>query len=122
MSHRLAPEAEADLDDIWLYTATESGSLEIADRLIDSITERFFLLSRHPHVGRERDADLRAGLRSFPVSRYIILYRVTDENEVLILHVFPAARDVEPLLHHLAPQDVKPTASATRRRKPRKGK
>jgi plasmid stabilization system protein ParE len=47
MPHRLASEAEADLDEIWLYTAKESGSVEIADRLIDSITERFLLLARH---------------------------------------------------------------------------
>lgn len=98
MPHRLAPEAEADLDEIWLYTAKESGSVEIADRLIDSITERFFLLAQHPHVGRARDADLRPGLRSFPISRYIILYSATEEGEVVILHVFPAARDIEPLL------------------------
>jgi hypothetical protein len=29
MSHRLAPQAEADLDDIWFYVATESGRIEI---------------------------------------------------------------------------------------------
>ena len=40
MAHRLAPKAETDLDDIWLYAAKESGSVEIADRLIDSITDR----------------------------------------------------------------------------------
>ena len=98
MPHRLAPEAEGDLDEIWLNTARESGSVEIADRLIDSITERFFLLGRHPHVGRARDADLRAGLRSFPVGRYVILYRVVEDDEIEILHVFPAAREIEPLL------------------------
>jgi toxin ParE1/3/4 len=98
MSHQLAPEAEGDLDGIWLNIANESGSVEIADRLIDSITERFFLLGRHPHVGRARDADLRPGLRSFPVGRYIILYRVAEDDAVEILHVFPAARDIEPLL------------------------
>jgi hypothetical protein len=43
MAHRLAPEAEAELDDIWYYIATESGSIEIADRVIDSITDRFLL-------------------------------------------------------------------------------
>ena len=31
MAHRLAPEAEADLHDIWYYVAQESGSIEIAD-------------------------------------------------------------------------------------------
>lgn len=98
MPHRLAPEAEGDLDEIWFYTAKESGSIEIADRLIDSISERFYVLGQHPHVGRARDADLRAGLRSFPIGRYIILYRLTEDDEVLILHVFPTARDIEPLL------------------------
>jgi toxin ParE1/3/4 len=63
MVHRLSPEAEAELDNIWYYVAKESGSLEIADRLIDSITDSFLLLARHPHIGRQRDADLRPGLR-----------------------------------------------------------
>jgi toxin ParE1/3/4 len=73
MAHRLAPGAEVELDEIWFWTAKESGSVEIADRLIDSITERFSLLARHPHVGRRRDDDLRPGLRSFPVGQYVII-------------------------------------------------
>jgi Arc/MetJ-type ribon-helix-helix transcriptional regulator len=44
--HRVAPRAEAELDGIWYYLAKESGSIEIADRVVDSITARFFLLSR----------------------------------------------------------------------------
>jgi plasmid stabilization system protein ParE len=63
MAHRIAPQAEAELDNIWYYIATESGSVEIADRLIDSITERFYLLACHPHIGRHRDEDLPPGLR-----------------------------------------------------------
>jgi toxin ParE1/3/4 len=97
MAHRLAPGAEVELDEIWFWTAKESGSIEIADRLIDSLTERFFMLGRHPHVGRPRDDDLRPGLRSFPVGRYVIIYRVESED-VVILHIIPAARDIEPLL------------------------
>jgi plasmid stabilization system protein ParE len=42
MAHRLSPQAEAELDDIWYYIAKESDSIDIAGRLIDSITERFF--------------------------------------------------------------------------------
>ena len=38
MAHRLAPQAEADLDDIAYYVFRETGSIEIAERLIDSIT------------------------------------------------------------------------------------
>jgi len=43
MAHRLVPEAESDLDDIWLYIAKRSGSMDIADRLVDSISDRFYL-------------------------------------------------------------------------------
>jgi ParE toxin of type II toxin-antitoxin system, parDE len=44
MAHRLAPHAERDLDDIWLYIAKESGSIEVANRLVDTVTERFLAL------------------------------------------------------------------------------
>ena len=75
MAHRLAPEVESELDDIWYYIARESGSLEIADRVIDSITGRFVLLATYPYLGRSRDEDLRPGLRSFPSGEYVIIYR-----------------------------------------------
>jgi toxin ParE1/3/4 len=65
MAHRLALEAEADLDDIWYFIATESGSSEVADRFIESLSQPFLLLARHPHLGRRRDEDLLPGLRSF---------------------------------------------------------
>ena len=97
MAHRVAPEAEDELDNIWYRVAKESGSIEIADRFIESITERFYLLASHPHIGRHRDEDLRPGLRSFPVGEYVIIYRV-EENDVLILQVFPGSRDIGALL------------------------
>ena len=75
------------------HIARDSGSIEIADRLIDSITDRFFLLGNHPNVGRLRD-DLRPGLRSFPVGQYVIIYRI-DGIDVLILHVVHGRRDIE---------------------------
>jgi hypothetical protein len=40
MAHRLVPGAEVELDEIWLWTAKESGSVDIADRLIDSIEDQ----------------------------------------------------------------------------------
>ena len=95
MAHRLAPQAEADLDDIAYYVFRETGSIEIAERLIDSITDRFALLGKYPHAGRRRD-DLRQGLRGFPVGRYVILYRVEGED-ALILRVVHGRRDLEDL-------------------------
>jgi len=92
MAHRLAPQVEFELDDIWYYVARESGSIKIADRLIDSITNCLYLLASHPYVGRLRE-DLRPGLRSFPVGQYIVIYRI-DETDVLILHVLHSHRDI----------------------------
>jgi toxin ParE1/3/4 len=92
----LSPQANADLDDIWYYTATVSGSIEIADQLIDSITSRFATCARYPHIGRDRSLELRAGLRTFPVDRYVIIYRIDGEG-VLILRVIRGNRDITSL-------------------------
>ena len=96
MSHRVAPEAEADLDDIWCYIARKSGSLEIADRFTELLSDRFYLLANHPYIGRRRDHELRPGLRSFPVRDYIILYRI-EEDVVLILRVLHGSRGIKAL-------------------------
>ena len=95
--HRVAPEAEGELDEIWRFVAVSSNSFVVADRLIDSITQRFLLLSRYPEIGRTREHDLRPGLRSFSVGEYVIFYRVNG-GDVLILHVLRGSRDIDPLL------------------------
>jgi plasmid stabilization system protein ParE len=41
--------------------------------------------------------DLRPNLRSFAVGSYVILYRV-DDDDVTILHIFPAMRDIANLI------------------------
>ncbi|MBI4484467.1 MAG: type II toxin-antitoxin system RelE/ParE family toxin [Acidobacteria bacterium] len=94
MGHRLAPEARTDLDDLWFYIAT-NGSPENADRVVESLTKRFFLLGMHPRAGRRRDK-LRAGLRAFPVSDYLVLYRIEGADAV-IQRVVHGSRDLEAL-------------------------
>jgi len=96
MASRVSQRAEADLDDIWYYVAKESGSVEIANRLIDSVTNRFLLLARHPHLGRSRDDDFGVGSRSFSVGEYVIVYCV-ENDDVLILRVAHGSRDIEAL-------------------------
>jgi toxin ParE1/3/4 len=97
MAVRFGTQVEADLDLIWAYVAKQSGSVDVANRVIDSITDHFFLLSRHPQLGRRRDDDLRPGLRSVSVSGYVIIYRIENED-VLILHVVHGCRDIQTLL------------------------
>ena len=99
MAHRVSPQAEADLDDIWYHVATQSGIVEVANRFIDSLTHRFFLLASHPYIGRARDEDFGVGSRSFPVDDYVIVYRVEGED-VLILRVAQGRRDIEALFGH----------------------
>jgi toxin ParE1/3/4 len=94
--HLRAPQAESDLDEIWYFLATQSNSVDVADRVIDSITARFALLATHPYIGRRRDEDLRPGVRTFTVGDYVIAYRVDGDN-VLILRVLRGSRDIEAL-------------------------
>ena len=93
MAHRLAPQARAELDEIWDYIARESGNPAVADRVIDSITNRFHLLGQFPYLGRARH-DLRPGLRSHPAGEYVIIYTV-DGAEAVVLHVLHGRRDIE---------------------------
>jgi toxin ParE1/3/4 len=93
VGHRIAPRAEDDLDAIWLFVAKESGSLDTATRLIDSLTDRFLLLAGFPSVGRRRDAEFGIGIRSFPVGEYLIFYCV-EEADVLVLRVLHGKREL----------------------------
>ena len=94
MVHLVAPEAAADLDEAWFYIVQASGSIERADRLVDAITDRFLLLSTHPFLGRKREDDLRPGLHSFAVHEYVIIYRITMTDDVLILRVVHGRQDL----------------------------
>ena len=96
MAIRTSPEAEAELDDIWYYIATQSSSIDAAERMLDAINDQFALLSQHPLLGRSRD-DLRAGLRSITVGEYVVLYRVEHED-VVVLHVLQGRRDIRSVL------------------------
>jgi plasmid stabilization system protein ParE len=63
---RVSHVAERDLDDIWYYIVKTSGSMEIAGRLGESITETFPLFAQAPQAGTGRD-EIAPGLRGFPV-------------------------------------------------------
>jgi plasmid stabilization system protein ParE len=68
MAHRVSAKAEQDLDAIWIYVASQTDDVDRADRLIETITDRFYLLSEHPFIGRHRP-DRRSNLRSFLPAR-----------------------------------------------------
>jgi toxin ParE1/3/4 len=88
MRYRVPDDAEQDLDEIFLYWATRA-SLEAADRVVDRITERFWLFGQHTDAGRP--AGIAAGVKCFPVGKYLIYYRKTCHGKD-ILHTFHGAR------------------------------
>lgn len=90
MRYRVTRGAERDLDEVYLYWAKRAG-LEAADRLIESLVDRFWLLGEYPDAGRPSE-DIAAGVRCFPAGQYLIYYRVT-RRRTDILHVFHGARD-----------------------------
>ncbi len=96
MAHRLSPEAEAKLDGIWYYVATGSSSVQVADRLIDTLTKRFYLLA----LTRILDA---AGMRTCGpacgASPWVStsFFTVSKQEDVLVLHVVRGSRDVDEL-------------------------
>ena len=90
MRYRVSEEAEQDLDEIFLYWANRA-SLEAADRIIDRITERFWLLGEHPNAGKPA-GNIARGVKCFPAGKYLIYYRNTRRGTD-ILHIFHGARN-----------------------------
>jgi len=90
MRYRVSKDAQRDLDEIFVYCAKRAG-LRVADRLIDSIIDRFWILGEHPDAGRPSE-DIAPGVRCFPAGKYLIYYRKMRRGTD-ILHIFHAARD-----------------------------
>lgn len=90
MKYRLSKDAMRELDDIFLYWA-KRVSVEVAERLIDNITERFWLLGEHPTAGRSAD-EIAPGVKCFPAGKYLIYYR-KKSGGIDILHIVHGARD-----------------------------
>jgi len=70
--------------------------MDVATRLVDSITDRFFFLSKFPYAGGARERDFGSGTRSFPVGEYVIAYCVEGED-VSILRVVHGRREFDRL-------------------------
>jgi toxin ParE1/3/4 len=82
--------AQADLDLIWVFVARERN-IEAANRVIDSITDRFPLLRSQTRAGR-RGEEFGPGTRIFPVGNYLIYYR-ERKGGIEISRVIHTSRD-----------------------------
>lgn len=86
----IRPRARGDLIEIWNYIADDSETQ--ADIFIDNMDQKFGMLAKHPKIGRLRE-ELRQGLRSYPVGRYVIFFFPAPDG-VEIVRVMHSARDI----------------------------
>lgn len=80
-----------DLYEIWLHIAADN--FDAADELIDLIEEQIAQLSDFPGMGTRRD-ELRPGLRSLPVRKYLIFYTERSRGGMHLVRVMHGARNL----------------------------
>jgi toxin ParE1/3/4 len=90
---RRTAQAEEDLIELWLYIAQDNPGA--ADRLLDEIEDKCLLLAANPRLGPARP-DIAPDCRSFPVGRYLILYRLIPDG-IEVVRVVQGSRRLEDL-------------------------
>ena len=91
----LSVAAELDLDSIWEYIAQDN--IDAADRWISKLFDEFEALGRTPRMGHKREDLTSFPILFWPVSAYLVLYRVQDEL-VEIVAVTQGARNIPSFL------------------------
>ena len=91
----ILPQADADLEDIWLYTA-QTWSIVQADHYIIALHKSFMLLCDIPTIARERP-EIAPPVRVYPSGRHYVIYRVAGET-LTVLRVIHNRRNWQPLL------------------------
>ncbi len=89
-AYRLAPRAQADVEDIFRKIADDD--FEAALRVDREIDEACLLLSTHPQMGHTReDLGIGATYRVWPIYSYLIIYR-PDSDPLEIVRVWHGAQ------------------------------
>lgn len=92
-----SPLATQDLFDIWDYVCRVASDA-VADKQLQEIDHICILLERSPELGKARD-DVRKGLRSMRVDRYVVFYRIA-KNAIEVVRVLEERRDVDSLFEN----------------------
>jgi plasmid stabilization system protein ParE len=89
-TYRLAPLAQADVEDIFRYVADDD--LEAALRVDQEIDEACLMLASRPLMGHTRE-DLKLGpeYRVWPIYSYLIIYR-PDSDPLEVVRVWHGAQ------------------------------
>ena len=88
----LSPAAQADLSQIWDYSARNWGA-EQADRYILAIRDACEALADGSRRGRAVD-DIRPGYRKLAVASHFLFYRITDAGMIDVIRILHQRMDV----------------------------
>lgn len=97
----VTPLAMADLREITTYMVEKLGNPAAASRFLDAVSNRYDTLAAMPLLFETcRNDRLRElGYRRAVIKRYVMVYRVAEEEQtVYVLRFFYGARDYEKLL------------------------
>ena len=86
--------ADADLHEILAYIEVHRPSTAVA--VVQRIREKCELLASHPLIGQQRP-EFPGSIRSFPVERWVIFYRLVGET-LEIQRILDGARDIDSLV------------------------
>lgn len=86
--------ASSDLENILDYIAEQNG-IDVAEKFLKRINQKCQNLVNFPELGKRRD-ELFPGIRSLPVGKYLIFYRLLD-TELEVVRIVSGYQDVEAL-------------------------
>jgi toxin ParE1/3/4 len=97
----LSPEADRDLQDIWLTIATDNPTT--ATRIVRALGSRIDQLVDHPRLGPRR-GDIRPATRMLVEGAYLILFETVPDTDdgpidrIEIIRVLDGRRDLARLI------------------------
>ncbi|MTH80135.1 type II toxin-antitoxin system RelE/ParE family toxin [Paracoccus aestuariivivens] len=96
---RLTSQAEADLEEIWLYGESEWSAAQ-ADRYVDGLMAVLNLLCDMPGIARER-MEFRPLVRIHPSGSHLIIYRMEEGGNLDVLRILGGCQNWRRLLEVL---------------------
>jgi toxin ParE1/3/4 len=97
------PQAIADIDGIWDYTADRWGVAQ-ADRYILAVRATCEAITRDEVPGRDASA-VCPGYRKVPSGRHVIFFRLTPDDAVDVVRVLHERMDVDTQFGPQVPED-----------------
>lgn len=78
----LSPSAQADVDEIWVYTVERWG-VEQAELYVRQLGSAVETIAQNPQRDRPCD-EIREGYRRYPSGSHVVFYRITSKEVVVV--------------------------------------